>query len=524
VLALTNAPIVEGDALAPAVPGSVRVGSMRRALRTGVTLPAALLAVGVLLVGASPSLAVRERIASNPYSPVSVFETTFNLSQRLSWAGDVYFGSRRVSHVPIIHVNDGIRYQQVLGFGAALTDSAAWLIYDGLPPSQRAVLLNSLFGTAGIRLNFVRVPMGASDFTVGGEPYSYDDVGPGESDPQLANFSVAHDDAYIVPTLQQMLAINPSIALLASPWTPPAWMKSDQSYDNPDGTATLLPSDYAAFADYFVDFLQAYAARGINVDAITPQNEPQGRSDFPGMTWSAADEADWIVNDLAPALSAAGVHPQIYGWDSGGSPAYPEALLAGAGGALAGIAWHCYGGLGGMSALHAADPGVVEILSECSPGIIPYAVPEVVIGAMRDWASAVELWNLALDPSGGPVQPPNDGCQHCTGLATINEQKGTYQLRLGYYQLGQISSFVEPGAVRVGSDRFVSDYQLGPGKYGVSAGLDDVAFLNPDGSRVLVAYDSAARAARFAVQWHGRAFAFRLAPRETVTFVWTAGS
>jgi glucosylceramidase len=322
-----------------------------------------------------------------------------------------------------------------------------------------------------------------------------------------------------------MLAIDPSIGLLASPWSPPPWMKTNQSYDNLDGAATLLPSAYAAFADYFVDFLQAYAARGIDVGAITPGNEPQGRSEFPGMTWSAADEADWIVNDLEPALSAADLHPQIYGWDSGGSTAYPEALLASpAGDALAGIAWHCYGGLDGMSALHAADPGVTEIVSECSPGIIPYAVPEVVIGAMRDWASEVELWNLALDPDGGPVQPPNHGCQHCTGLATINEQTGTYQLRLGYYQLGQISKFVEPGAVRVGSERFVRDYRLPSGKYGITAGLDDVALLNPDGSRVLVAYDNASSAARFAVQWHGRAFTFRLASHETVTFTWTAGS
>jgi glucosylceramidase len=498
---------------------------MRGRLRAGMTLPAVFLAVGVLLALASPSLAERERVASSPYAPVRVIETTSNLSQQLTWAGDVYFSGRRGARVPVIHVNDRVRYQHVLGFGAALTDSAAWLIYDELAPPQRAVLLNSLFGLGGIRLNFVRVPMGASDFTVGGEPYSYDDLAPGESDPQLASFSVAHDDAYIIPTLQQMLAIDPSIALLASPWSPPPWMKSNQAYDNLNGTATLLPSDYQAYADYFARFLEAYAARGVDVDAITPQNEPQGSPPFPGMTMSVADESNWLVNYLEPALSAAGLHPQIYGWDAGGPAAYPEALLAGpARGVLAGIAWHCYGGLDGMSALHAADPDVTEILSECSPGIIPYSVSEVVIGALRDWASAVALWNLALDPTGGPVQPPNYGCPHCTGLVTISEQTGAYQLRLGYYQLGQVSSFVEPGAVRIGSERFVSDYHLPSGRYGVSAGLDDVAFLNPDGSRVLVAYDNASSAARFAVQWHGRAFTFRLAPRETVTFTWTAGS
>ncbi len=159
--------------------------------------------------------------------------------------------------------------------------------------------------------------------------------------------------------------------------------------------------------------------------------------------------------------------------------------------------------------------------SRSSPGIIPYPVSEVAIDATRNWASAVGLWNLALDPAGGPVQLPNTGCGGCTGLVTIDEQTHTAALGLGYYQLGQVSKFVAPGAFRIRSDRLVSDFHSPSGAYGVTAGLDDVAFLNPNGERVLVAYDNSPAPIQFAVQWRGRSFLYTLRPWATVTFTWS---
>ena len=485
-----------------------------------------LLAGGVLLFVPSSQAATRRarhhprRANATVYSTVRVVQTTANLTQHLTRVQDLRFGTSRPLGVRVIHVNDRVRYQRVTAFGAAMTDSSAWLISTQLSPARRAAVMNSLFSPAGIRLNLVPVPMGASDFTVGGQLYSYDDLPPGHSDPQLLRFSIAHDDAYIIPTLRQTLHINPGIEILAHPWSPPPWMKANQAFDNLRGLGTLLPSAFQPLANYFVRFIQAYAARGIPIGAITPQNEPQGGSPFPGMQLPPADEANWIVQDLQPALRAAGLHPKIYGYDGSGD-IYPQALLSSpARSALAGIAWHCYGGMDVMSALHQTDPGVEAILSECSPGIIPYSVSEVAIGATRNWTSAVALWNLALDPSGGPVQQPNHGCPRCTGLVTISEQTHTATLRLGYYELGQVSKFVEPGAVRISSERFVQDYHLPSGRYGVSAGLDDAAFLNPDGRRVLVAYDNSPLPVRFAVQWHKRSFAYKLPPWATVTFTW----
>jgi glucosylceramidase len=143
-----------------------------------------------------------------------------------------------------------------------------------------------------------------------------------------------------------------------------------------------------------------------------------------------------------------------------------------------------------------------------------------VIGAVRNWASAVTLWNLALDPSGGPVQAPNSGCGGCTGLVTINESNHTVSFNLAYYQLGQIGEFLQRGAWRISSNSFVSYYQHSSSSYGVTSGLDDVAFLNPDGSRVLVAYNTSSAAISFAVDWGGRTFTYSLAPQATVTFRW----
>ena len=205
---------------------------------------------------------------------VSVVKTDPALSQYLTPQPSPAFSPVPPTGVPLIDVNAQARYQQFAGLGAAMTDSSAWLIYDQISPVARLALMQDLFGSAGIRLGFLRVPMGASDFTVSAQPYSYDDLPPGQSDPSLANFSIAHDLSYIIPALRQALAVNPGLELLANPWSPPAWMKANGSLDNPGGAGTLLPTAYGPLAGYFVKFLEAYAGYGVPIAAITPQNEP----------------------------------------------------------------------------------------------------------------------------------------------------------------------------------------------------------------------------------------------------------
>ena len=159
-------------------------------------------------------------------------------------------------------------------------------------------------------------------------------------------------------------------------------------------------------------------------------------------------------------------------------------------------------------------------MTECSQGIIPYTGAEAAIDAMRNWASTAMLWNVALNPEGGPVQAPNQGCGSCTGLLTINQGTHKVTYDADYYQLGQLSKFVQRGAVRIATPRGVQDYRNATG-YHVSAGLDNVAFLNPDGSRVLVAYNHSAKAITFGVSWNYQQFSYTLDPGATVTFKWS---
>jgi glucosylceramidase len=185
------------------------------------------------------------------------------------------------------------------------------------------------------------------------------------------------------------------------------------------------------------------------------------------------------------------------------------------------MAWHCYFGLpSNMTLFHQLFPSVDQIVDECSPEIRPLFTAEFLIASLRNWASTVALWNLALDPEGGPVQPPNTGCQRCNGVITVSEQNHTARLDKKFFQLGQVSKFVAPGAFRVDSPSFVTYAATARGFASASPGLDDVAFVNPDGSKVLVAYNNTPATAAFSVQTRGRYFGYRLPGWAMATFVW----
>jgi glucosylceramidase len=345
--------------------------------------------------------------------------------------------------------------------------------------------------------------------------------------------------AYVLPALRAMRAINPAVTTLASEWSPPPWMKADDSFANPGPpSGSLLTADYPVLADYFARFLSAYAAAGVPIQAITPQNEPDQLTNYPGMVFTESQEAQFIGSDLIPALNAADLHPAILGydfeWSCRGSPTavpcdlrYPAELAADphVGTGLAGIAWHCYAGnVDRMSAMHALAPRLAEVVSECTSGrLTPGPPAQLEIAAARNWGSAVVLWNIALDPRGGPVEPPNYGCQGCTGLVKVDERTRQYRLSRDYYQLGQASRYVRPGAVRIWSNTFVTDQNTYLRKRGgyTTPGLDDVAFLDPNGARVLLAYNSSRVPALFAVRWRRSYFTYTLAPGAMATFRWS---
>jgi len=408
-----------------------------------------------------------------------------------------------------------------------MTDSSAWLVYDNLSTSSRITLMQDLFSSSGIHLNFLRVPMGASDFTVSANPYTYDDMPAGQSDPGLTQFSIAHDVPYIIPTIKQALMINPALKIPATRWSPPAWMTANDSLANDHLQGTLLPSAYQPLADYFVKFMQAYAAAGVPIRIIVPQNEPGSPggpgTSYPGLTLPEADEATFISQYLQPALAAAGLAPKIYGNDLSWDQLSYAAPLASssAAGELSGLAWHCYAGSPSvMTQLQQADPHLIQIVDECSPEIRSFGAAEYLISVLRNWASEAAVWNVALDPQGGPKQTGN-GCPGCIGLVTIDEQTHAFTFNTEYYELGQVSAFVQPAAVRIDSQNFVTYGTDSSNIETVTSGLDDVAFLNPDGSKVLVAYNNSTAPISFAVQSAGRYFAYTIPARAMTTFTWS---
>jgi glucosylceramidase len=456
---------------------------------------------------------------------VEVVQTSGDLSQRLTRLRDLHFGTGSRSGLPVIRVDDARRYQRVVGVGAAITDSSAWLLHR-LPDRTRAAVMSALFSSSAIHLGFVRVPIGASDFTANGQPYSYDDRPPGRSDPSLRSFSVRHDDKDVIPILRQMLRVNPRVEIFASPWSPPAWMKTNDSLGNYADGGRLLADAYQPLADYFVKFIRAYARRRVEIAAISPQNEPGQAAKYPALNLPESTEAMFITRYLAPTLAAAGLHPLIYAHDFKWlfwRRARALADNASVARDISGIAWHCYDGNPRvMTSLHDAHPQMDQIESECSSGIAPGPSSELMIASFRNWASGVLLWNVALDPHGGPVQAPNKGCGNCTPVITVDERSHTVKYLADYYELGQFSAFVQPGARRVASNNFVT-YNTPRHGYRVNyatPGIDDVAFVNPNGSRVLLVHSNADRSMRLAVEWRGKSFVYTLPAQATVTFRW----
>ncbi|HEY0756800.1 MAG TPA: malectin domain-containing carbohydrate-binding protein [Ktedonobacteraceae bacterium] len=443
---------------------------------------------------------------------VQAWLTTSNGSSQLAPQANLTFGSP-TGNSSTLNVNEYQELQQMDGFGAAVTDSSAWLIYNNLSASQRTTLMQNLFSpTQGIGLSFVRIPMGASDFSLTGA-YSYDDLPAGQSDLSLNNFSINHDNAYIIPVLQQAHSLNPNLKFMANPWSPPAWMKTNGSMLGVvnGNTGTLNSNAYGPLAQYFVKFVQAYQAQGIPIYALSPQNEPEfAPTNYPGMSWSASNENSFIKNNLSPALASAGLAPKMLGFDHNwNDTTYPSTLLGDATtrSKMAGIAWHCYSGSpSAMSSVHGSFPTSEVYETECSTGaaVTPINTIDLLMQSVQNFARTVELWNLALDPNNGPH---TGGCPDCLGVVTINESNGNVTYGNDYYQLGQFSKFVVPGAYHITSNNV--------------GNVEDVAFKNADGSKVVVAHNNDSSSDTFQVLWGNQGFNYTLPAGATVTFKWS---
>ena len=392
------------------------------------------------------------------------------------------------------------------------------------PSSALSGTLNDLFtrNGGGIGLSFMRIPMGASDIAL--SVYSFDDMPVGQTDPTLANFSIAHDQAYILPLILQAKTLNPQMKLMANPWSPPGWMKDPSSMSPVSmlgGTLLLTDANETAFANYFVKYIQAYQAAGVPIDYITLQNEPlYVTSSYPSMGMSDSTQLSLLQNYVLPALATNNISTQVlvydHNWDT---PSYPELVLGGLTAQqltqVAGTAWHGYGGAPGaqqpvqnefpsLGAWETEHSGGTWVADQFTSDFLE--IPLV----LRNSGKSYVKWSLALDQKLGPNLTQNaglGGCNTCTPIVTVNNPSGAVTKDIEFYTLGHFSKYVLPGAVRVYSSN--------------TPAIASVAFENPDGSMALIAYNSSTTSQNFPVQWGTQTFSYTLPATAAATFTWT---
>ena len=409
----------------------------------------------------------------------------------------------------VIEVDDSQTYQAMDGFGYCLTGGSAELLAAMSAPA-RAKLLRELFGTGkdDIGVSYLRLSIGASDLDA--TVFSYDDMPAGQTDPTLARFSLAPDEKYLIPVLKQILAISPNLQLLGSPWSPPAWMKTNEATKG----GSLKPEYYGAYAQYIAKYLQAMQAHGITVAAITPQNEPLHPGNNPSLLLPAEAEAEFIGQHLGPAIKAAGLKTKIICYDhNADKPEYPLTVLGNAAAYpyVDGSAFHLYAGpIEALSKVHDAFPQKNIYFTEQWVGSktdfasnLDWHTKTLFVGAPRNWAKLVLEWNLAADPQQNPHTP--GGCTECLGAITL--APGDQVTRnVAYYLVGHSSKFVRPGSVRVGSSS--------------PANLPNVAYRTPGGGHVVLVLNAQKTPQTFGLRYQGRAVAATLPAGAVGTYVW----
>lgn len=462
-----------------------------------------------------------ERIipAAQMLPPVQAWVTTGDQSRRLE-RETTPLAFRPVGSAPpetvLITLDSSQRYQRMAGFGASITDATAWLMRHRMSDDQRTALLRELFSRegAGVGFDLTRLTIGASDFSL--THYTFNDRPPGQADPTLTHFSIDAHRIDVLPVVKQALTVNPRLLVMASPWSAPAWMKSNDNLIQ----GRLRPDMHDAFARYLVRYVEAVRDEGVPIFALTVQNEPQFEpGDYPGMRIDAEARADLIGKHLGPLLARRKLRTQIIEWDHNwDAPQEPLAVLADpvARTYVSGVGWHCYVSdtlLPNQTVVRDAHPDKEVWLTECSGGewkphwgdALTSTARNLVIRSPRHWARGILMWNLALDEKHGPRL---GGCKDCRGLVTIDSRTGAVTRTPEYYAFAHASKFVRPGAWRVAS----SDAR---------DGVDNVAFENEDdGSIVLVVSNSAQEARPIVVRHKGREFGHQLAPQSVATFVW----
>ena len=370
-------------------------------------------------------------------------------------------------------------------------------------------LLNEFFGAgeSSIGVSYIRISIGASDLDAA--VCSYDDLAAGQTDVSLSNFSLSKDTVDLIPVLKKILAINPNLKIMGSPWSAPVWMKDNGSSIG----GSLKPEYYSVYAQYFVKYIQAMAAKGINLHAITVQNEPQHGGNNPSMVMSALQQGEFVKNHLGPAFRNAGITTKIVVWDHNcNNPNYPITIMddPAAKAFVDGSAFHLYEGeIGAMSGVHAAHPDKNLYFTEqwtgangSFDGDLKWHIKNVIIGSMRNWSKVALEWNLASDPNYQPHTP--GGCSECKGAVTISGSVASKNV--SYYIVAHASKFVTPGSVRIESS--------------TGSTVSNVVFIRPDGKKVMLVVNENGAAVNVNLKYKGKWAVVSIPGNAVATYIW----
>ncbi len=454
---------------------------------------------------------------------VLVYTTTGSLSQDFK-KGYVNFSSGSNMSPKSIKLDENVKYQSMDGFGSAVTGSAAFNLLK-MSAADRSKFLKETFSpTEGMGQSYIRIAIGCSDFSL--SEYSLAD------EPGIEKFALQEEELnYVIPVLKEILAINPSLKIMGSPWTPPKWMKVKSPTDlQPHNSWTgghLNPNYYQDYATYFVKWIEAMKSHGINIYSITPQNEPLNAGNSASLRMNWDEQQAFVKTALGPKLKAAGLTTKIYAFDHNynydNMPTqedYPIKIFEDAAAAayFAGSAYHNYGGnKDELLDIHQKAPTKEIVFTETSIGTwndgqnlskrLTEDMKEVALGTVNNWSRGVIVWNLMLDSERGPNR--DGGCQTCYGAVDINKNDyKTIRKNSHYYIIGHLSSVVKPGATRIGSQG-ISD-----------SNLTYAAFKNTDGSYAVVLSNSAGSESKVTIDDGKNHFTYAIPANAVVSYSW----
>jgi glucosylceramidase len=458
-----------------------------------------------------------------PKGDVTIYVTTNNRSQDFKkQAAD--FSSKSNMSPTTIKLNPAERFQTMDGFGAAITGSTAFNLMKMTKENRTKFLKETFSPTEGMGQSYVRISIGCSDFSL--SEYSLCDT------PGIENFGLTSEETdYVIPVLKEILAINPDLKIMGSPWTPPQWMKVNNLTDlqpfNSWTSGQLNPAYYGDYATYFVKWIQAMNQNGIKIYSVTPQNEPLNRGNSASLYMGWEEQFEFVQNHLVPQFKAASLSTKIYLFDHNynydnmaDQNGYPMKIYdAGIDSeVVAGAAYHNYGGdKAELLKVQSRYPDRELVFTETSIGTwndgrnlqvrLIDDMREVALGKVNNGCKAVIVWNLMLDTERGPNR--EGGCQTCYGAVDIDiSDFSTITRNSHYYIIGHLSSVVKPGAVRIGTTGF-SD-----------PGFIHSAFENTDGTYAVVLLNSTSASKSITLDDGKQHFTYEVPANSVISYKW----